>query len=166
MLWIRLICLVGALVLCSCAGYAKEDEPGWSITAAAVAGACGAPAAEVEAAAGYIAEWATRHLSNTAQLTKEKALALIQDDKDIKAIVDEKHAFIYPCDRWIYMLRLFNKSKGAVMGDQKAPDAHDDKAPAPAGWSNYDGECSFSYSPTDPPISPSGSQSPRNSRTR
>lgn len=155
MRWIWLAGLVGVLVAGCGPCFAQQEEPGWSVTTVTVANACGAPAAEVDKAAGFIAEWAARNLGDPSRLTKEKALAAIYGDIEINAIVKEKHAFIFPCDRWIYMLQLFNESKGAVMGGEQPAEAQDDdQQPMESqDWYSYDGQCWFKYAPPDSPIS-------------
>jgi hypothetical protein len=91
------------------------DEPGWSIMVVTVASACGADRAKVNQAAIYIEQWATRHLQDPSRLTRDVVMQQVDGDKDVKNIVEQKGAFIHPCDRWRQMLELFLESKGSVM---------------------------------------------------
>lgn len=94
------------------------DEPGWSIMIISVASACGTDRAKVDLATTYVAQWATRHLSDSSQLTHEKVLKIVDENQDIKDVVKKKGAFIHPCDRWQQMLDVFLQSKGSVMESQ------------------------------------------------
>jgi hypothetical protein len=146
------------LILIASAADAQNttEEPGWSVMVISVADACGADAAKVDLAAGYVAEWAKRNLKDPARLTKESVLANVKSNKDIRDILQTKNGnFIYPCSRWRYMLEAFNDSKGAVMGGVEAdaaPVASDSSSGSgtekqDVRWNNRNGKCSVFLDP-------------------
>jgi hypothetical protein len=148
--------IVAALILCAGLAHAQgsKDEPGWSVTVISVAAACRADPEKVEQAAGYVAQWAVRNLKDPDRLTKDKVLSSVNESDDIKAILKQKGAFIYPCDRWRQMLDTFIASKGSVMGGVQPESA---KSPPPQstaveGWNNREGKCTFFFDPVSPPI--------------
>jgi hypothetical protein len=148
--------VLAVLILCASSASAQisKDEPGWSITVISVAAACRATSDKVDQAAGYVAQWAARNLQDPSKFTKDRVVALVNENEDIKKIVKQKGAFIYPCDRWRRMLDIFVESRGSVMGGvrSEAPKA----GPSPSGiadaWNSRGGKCTFFFDPPDPPI--------------
>jgi len=152
----KVLGIIAAILMAAPAAAEIGEEPGWSITVISVADACGADASKVDAAAGYVAEWAKRNLADPSRLTKERALGFIKDNDDKKQILKEKGGvFIYPCSRWIRMLDIFVEAKGTVMDKNQDP-----AATAPAGtkeqiraaepaWTNREGKCLFYSDPED-----------------